>query len=141
MIKIDSSVFIQIVNFLFLIWALNTVLYKPLRNMIRKRKEKISGLQQSIDTFEADAKEKDAAFSIGIREARTTGMKEKEALLADAATQEKEILERINQKAREELSALRKKIATDTRAVKSSLEKEVDGYAEAIAQKILGRAV
>jgi len=141
MIQIDGSVFIQIVNFLFLIWALNTVLYKPLRNIIRKRKEKVDGLQLIITTSEKDAREKDAAFADGIKDARVQGMKEKEALMAEAAAQEKEIVERINQKAREELAALREKIAGDAQAVRASLEKEVGGYAEAIAQKLLGRAV
>jgi len=141
MINIDSSVFIQIINFLFLIWALNTVLYKPIRNILRKRKEKIDGLQQNIEAFEKDARDKDAAFYSGIKEARTTGLKEKEALLAKAADTEKEIIGRINQKAREELTTLREKITQDAQAVRSSLEKEVGQYAEAIAQKVLGRAV
>jgi len=141
MINIDSSVFIQIINFLFLIWALNTVLYKPIRNILRKRKEKIDGLQQNIEAFEKDARDKDAAFYTGIKEARTTGLKEKEALLAKAADTEKEIIGRINQKAREELTTLREKITQDAQAVRSSLEKEVGQYAEAIAQKVLGRAV
>jgi len=141
MINIDSSVFIQIINFLFLIWALNTVLYKPIRNILRKRKEKIDGLQQNIEAFEKDARDKDAAFYSGIKEARTTGLKEKEALLAKAADTEKEIMGRINQKAREELTTLREKITQDAQAVRSSLEKEVGQYAEAIAQKVLGRAV
>jgi len=141
MININSSVFIQIINFLFLIWALNTVLYKPIRNILRKRKEKIDGLQQNIEAFEKDAREKDAAFSSGIKEARTTGLKEKEVLLDKAAAIEKEIIGRINQKAREELTTLREKITRDAQAVRSSLEKEVGQYAEAIAQKVLGRAV
>ncbi len=141
MININSSVFIQIINFLFLIWALNTVLYKPIRNILRKRKEKIDGLQQNIEAFEKDAREKDAAFSSGIKEARTTGLKEKEVLLDKAAATEKEIIGRINQKAREELTTLREKITRDAQAVRSSLEKEVGQYAEAIAQKVLGRAV
>jgi len=141
MIQIDGSVAIQIINFLFLIWALNTVLYKPIRNIIRKRKEKIDGLAHSIETFEKEAVEKDAAFSSGIKEARNKGMKEKDAMLAEAAAKEKEIIERINQRAREELAALRGKIEKDAQAVRASLEKEVDAYAAAIAQKILGRSV
>src|SRR4030042_7107884 len=131
MININSSVFIQIINFLFLSWALNTVLYKPIRNILRKRKEKSDGLQQNIEAFEKDAREKDAAFSSGIKEARITGLKEKEVLLDKAAATEKEIIGRINQKAREELTTLREKITRDAQAVRSSLEKEVGQYAEA----------
>ena len=37
----DISLLFQIANFLFLIWALNTILFKPIRKILRERKEKI----------------------------------------------------------------------------------------------------
>ena len=34
----DASVIIQIINFLFLIWVLNLIIYKPIRNIFIQRK-------------------------------------------------------------------------------------------------------
>jgi len=45
----DASVFIQIINFLFLIWVLNLIIYKPIRNILIQRKEKFSGLEADIE--------------------------------------------------------------------------------------------
>jgi len=45
MVSIDVSLLLQIVRFAFLIWVLNLVLYRPLRNILRQRDEGISGLQ------------------------------------------------------------------------------------------------
>ena len=45
MIKIDASVVLQIVNFVFLIVVLNVVLFKPVRKILRQRKEKVDGLE------------------------------------------------------------------------------------------------
>ncbi|MFC1858465.1 ATPase, partial [Thermodesulfobacteriota bacterium] len=80
MIKIDISLVIQVVNFLFLIWVLNLILYRPIRNILIKRDEKINGLEQGIEAFKRDTKEKEEAFADGIKEARAKGIKEKEDL-------------------------------------------------------------
>jgi len=139
MIKVDVSVFIQIVNFLFLIWALNLVLYKPIRKVILKRKEKVEGLEQSIDNFKINAQGKEDAFVLGIKDARSKGQIEKEILLSAAQNEEKMLLEKINKKVQDDLAQMRDKIAKESEKVRSSLQNEVDSFANAIGQKILGR--
>ncbi|HDI60581.1 MAG TPA: ATPase [Desulfobacteraceae bacterium] len=141
MVSVDGSVFIQIVNFLFLIWVLNLVLYRPIRNIIRQRQEKEDGLKQSIEALSEAAREKDEAFANGIREARVRGLKQKEALLAEAETEEKRIIAEINEKAQAELAAVREKLAAEVAGVRAQLEQELDAFADAIGQKILGRTV
>ncbi|OQY07466.1 MAG: ATPase [Desulfobacteraceae bacterium 4572_123] len=141
MINIDVSVVIQVINFIFLIWILNLVLYKPIRKILLQRKEKLAGLEQGIDEFKADAGEKDAAFAAGIKTARTRGLKEKGALLDAAAEEEQRIIDKINEKAQADLTEVRRKISKDAEDVKRKLQQEVDAFADAIGQKILGRAV
>jgi F-type H+-transporting ATPase subunit b len=139
MISVDGSVLIQIVNFLLLIWVLNIILYRPIRSMLIQRKEKIQGLEQTIGSCEKDVKEKDDAVLKGIKDARSNGMKAKDALLLEAAEAEKAMTAAINQKAQENLAKAQEKIEKDVEAVKSSLLKEIDAFAEIIGQKILGR--
>ncbi|MCD4762719.1 MAG: ATP synthase F0 subunit B [Desulfobacterales bacterium] len=140
MISLDGSLFIQIINFLFLIWALNVVLYKPIRNILIQRKEKITGLEQNIDASNIDIKEKDDAFISGLKEARAKGMGEKDALIQVATDEEKMIIEKINQKAQADLAEVREKVAKDAEGVRVSLQEELDDIAIAISHKILGRA-
>ncbi|MEE9536924.1 MAG: ATPase [Desulfobacterales bacterium] len=137
----DESVIIQIANFLLIIWILNLILYRPIRNILRQRKEKIEGLELRIETYNENAKEKDDAFASGIKEARTKGLKEKETLLQAAVEEEKQIIENVNAKAQAELAEIRKKIAKDTEAARVSLQEKVDEFADDICQKILGRTV
>ncbi|MBU1932150.1 ATP synthase F0 subunit B [Patescibacteria group bacterium] len=139
MIKVDVSIFMQIVNFLFLIWALNLILYKPIRKVLLKRKEKVEGLEQSIENFNINAQEKEDAFALGIKDARSKGQIEKELLLSAAQNEEKQLLEKINKKAQDDLAQMRDKIAKEAENVRSSLQNEVDAFASAIGQKILGR--
>jgi F-type H+-transporting ATPase subunit b len=137
----DGSLFVQIANFLIIIWALNVILYKPIRKMLIKRQEKIIGLEQNIEKLDQDVQEKDDAFVSGIKTARGKGLIEKEALLKEAAEEERKIIEEINQKAQANLAEIREKISKDAESVRSALQKEVDTFANAISEKILGRAV
>ena len=135
----DKSVIIQVINFLFLIWVLNQILYKPIRKVLIKRKEKISGLEERIETFAKDLSEKEEAFAKGIKDARAKGLKEKEKLLEAAGEDEKKLMDKINKKAQANLAEVREKIEKNADQVKKSLFNEVDDFAEAISEKILGR--
>lgn len=137
----DISLLFQIANFIFLIWALNTILYKPIRKIIQQRKEKVDSFESTIEAFHHDIQEKDEALVAGQRAARSKGVKEKEALLLEASEEEKKIIEAVNSKAQQELVEIREKIVQDMNAVRVSLQEKVDEFANDIGQKVLGRAV
>ena len=141
MVNVDISLFIQIVNFLVLIWVLNIVLYKPIRKILIQRKEKVLALQQGAETSLEEARAREAAFDQGIKAARARGLKEKDSFLQEAGEEEKRIIGEINAKAQAELAAVREKISKDAEAVRTTLQEEVEGFAKAIGQKILGRAI
>jgi F-type H+-transporting ATPase subunit b len=137
----DWTVAIQIVNFLLILWILNRLLYRPIRNILRQRKEKIDGLELSIQTYSEDALEKDEAFAAGIKEARAKGLTEKEALLQAAAEEEKKVIAKVNEKAQAELADIREKISQEAQTAKAALQTKVEEFAGDICQKILGRTV
>ena len=137
----DWTLFVQIANFLLIVWVLNIVLFRPIRNILIQRKEKITSLEQNVETSDNEAKGKNEAFDLGIRDARAKGLSEKNVLLNEAADEEREIVDKINQKAQADLAEVREKIAKDAEAVRASLQKEIDTFASAIGEKILGRAV
>ena len=141
LISIDSSLLIQIVNFLFLIWALNVILYKPIRNILKKRKAHVTDLEEGVKTATSDAEEKETAFDKGIRAARNDGVEQKKAMLEEAAQEEMAIVEKINSKAQADLAEVKAKIAEEADSVRESLQAELDTFASAIGQKILGRAI
>ncbi len=141
MVSVDSSLLIQIVNFIFLIWALNVILYKPIRNVLLQRKDLVSGLEEGVKAADGDAREKEEAFSAGIKSARADGLEKKKAMLAEAAEEEKAIVEKINSKAQADLAEVKAKIAAEADSVRETLLAELDTFANAIGQKILGRAV
>ncbi len=141
MVSVDWTLGLQIFNFLLLVWVLNKVLYNPIRGVLQQRKEKITGFEAVIDENQASVKEKEAAFHSGIKNARSKGAKERDALKAEASEEEKRIISDINQKALAELQEVRVKISREAESVRKELQKEAELYSTAICQKILGRAV
>jgi F-type H+-transporting ATPase subunit b len=140
MVSIDSSVIVQIINFLFLIAALNFILYRPIRKILAQRKEKVSGLEASIEDLSQDARQKDEAFSEGVKAAKTKGLQEKETIVQSATDEERKLVEEINKRSQANLMEIQEKITKEAAEVKASLQKEIDSFAEDIGQKILGRA-
>ncbi len=141
MIKVDASLLWQMANFIILILALNYVLFKPIRRVLLQRKQKIKDLGDSAGAAATGAKERAEALAAGIKEARERGLQKKEELLQAAAGEEKALIEKINKKAAQDLAAAKKKIESEIDDVRAALKKEIGGFAKAIGEKILGRAV
>jgi F-type H+-transporting ATPase subunit b len=80
----DGSVIIQIANFLFLIFALNLILYRPIRKILSDRRDKIKGLESSTERAAKSLQEKERTLAKAIKDARARGLKEKENLVTQA---------------------------------------------------------
>ncbi len=136
----DISFLYQMINFLVLLFVLNLVLYKPIRKVLLERKAKIQGMQTGAEKAADDLVAGEDAYKNGLKQARSEGLKEKEAFVEAASKEEKEIIDRINKKAQANLAEIKKQVAGETEQARKSLEGEVEAYAKAIGEKILGRA-
>ena len=136
----DISLVYQIINFLVLLFVLNLVLYKPIRNVLLERKAKIEGMQNGAEKAQSDLCAGEDAYNNGLKQARSKGLKSKEAFIEEASKEEKEIIDRINKKAQANFAEIKKQVAQETEQARKALEAEVDAYAKTIGEKILGRA-
>jgi F-type H+-transporting ATPase subunit b len=137
----DISLVYQMINFLILLFVLNVLLYKPIRKVLLERKAKIQGLESGVEKATADLVSQEESYKNGLRQARSEGLKEKEAFVEEASKQEREIIDQINQKAQANLARIKKQVAEETEQARKTLEKEVAVFAKAIGEKILGRAL
>jgi F-type H+-transporting ATPase subunit b len=137
----DWSFTLQIANFLFLIFALNLLLYRPIRRILKERRDKFKGMESAIQHAAQAVQEKEAAFAKSIKDARARGLKEKEGLVQQAEAEERKLIESINAKAQAELEEIRTKIKADAERARQSLQQDVGRFANEITRKILGRAV
>lgn len=136
----DISAVYQMVNFLVLLFLLNLVLYKPIRNVILERKAKVGTLSSGVEKNLDDLEKQKNDYKEGLKQARGEGLKQKEVFIEEASAQEKEIITRINQKAQANFAQIKAQVAEETEQARKALEAEVEVYAKAIGEKILGRA-
>ena len=136
----DISAVYQMINFLILLFILNTVLYKPIRTVLLERKAKVKSLEGGVDKASADLDAQKQTYKDGLKQARGEGLKKKEAFIEEASAQEKEIIEQINKKAQANFAQIKQQVAEETEQARKALEAEVEAYAKAIGEKILGRA-
>lgn len=140
-IGVDGSLGIQILNFVVLIVVLNAVLYKPIRGILGKRKDTVDDLESAVSRMQAEGKACLESVRAGIREARTSGVKEKNALVESVSAEEKRRIAEIQDSVQKDLEAFRMRIASEAEEARKTLAAQVDVFASAIAEKILGRAI
>ena len=123
------------------IFLLNGVLYKPIRNILKERSEKLQGMQENISKFEKNAKLRQE--EVDAKMAKASG-KAKAAL--DSARAEAQAVGDAKLAAiRAEADTAKEAKLADLRAqiesARTSLRSNLDGFAADMASKILGRSL
>lgn len=137
----DWSFLLQMANFIFLIVVLNLLLYRPIRRVLRERRETFEGLEAAARRALASLEEQEAAYARTLKEARAKGLKIKEDLVREAELEEKRLTGEIHARAQAELEAVREKIRREAEEARAALAQHVEEFSGRIVSKLLGRPV
>jgi len=141
MITIDITVVIQIINILILIVVMNAVLYKPVRTVLAKRKEKLAELANAIETFKKNAELRKEEINRKLNDARRRAKEEIEKAKGEAQATTSESLAKTRQQAQENKTAQINEIQNQFNAAQQQLSGQIDSFATEMAAKILGRSI
>ena len=141
MITIDTTMVIQILNILILIVVLNAVLYKPVRTILAKRKEKLAELSNEIDTFKKNAELRQEEINRKLSDARSRAKEELDKAKSSAQAVSAENLTAVRQETTAEKNTQLEEIQKQFADAQQQLQGQVDSFASDMAAKILGRAV
>ena len=141
MVELNSTVWIQMANFLLLIFILNFLLYKPVLKIIEKRNKKIEKSNEEVMSLNETVERNIAEYEEKIRQAK-----------ADAAAQRDEIKEEGTEQGKMITGKVRDEISKKIGDFKADVEKEVDEARGAlrdqtrkiagdISEKVLGRGI
>ena len=137
----DITVFIQIVNILFLLFVLNIIFYRPIRRILGRRSEKEKDLHESIEGFREKSDQYVNDLEENYKGARGEGFKEKDKLKKAGTETEKEILQEAISSAETRIGKAKDEIDRSITGVRQSLEDELNMFSKELAEKILGRNV
>ena len=141
MITIDTTMVIQIINILILIVVLNAVLYKPVRTILAKRKEKLAELSNEIDTFKKNAELRQEEINRKLADARNRAKEELDKAKSGAQAVSAENLTAVRQETTAEKNTQLEEIQKQFVDVQQQLQGQIDSFASDMATKILGRPV
>ena len=141
MLNIDGTMFLQIANFLVLLFILNLILFRPIRRVLAQREEEMNSRQKTIDDFQNQSEKNEKGIEEGIVQARQEGYAEKEAFRSRGLEEEKEILQEAGAGVEQKLNAAKKEIETKIAVARETLEGQIAGFSDELAQKILGRSI
>lgn len=138
MIDLDVTLFVQLANFLITLVVLNYLLIKPVRQQIASRNALTSGYTADIEKFSSAASERLSGYEAVLAEARTQAAQAREAIKAQGAAQEQEIIRAAHAEAQTYLHSSRDETAREAREAMKVLLSQVNDLAAKAMSKILG---
>ncbi|MFH1350427.1 MAG: hypothetical protein ABII26_05765 [Pseudomonadota bacterium] len=141
MLEINFSLIIQIANFLFLLFLLNILLYRPIRKILSQRHNEMASLQDMIGGFQSKFSQYKKELESETLGARKEGFKEKEDLKNAGLEEERNQLQGAMSSAEQKMGTAREEIKGKMVDVRQSLQSEVDSFSKELAEKILGRSI
>ena len=137
----NFSVFIQIINFLVLMYVLNLLLYKPIRGIIKERREKIAGLNGDIATSSEGVKSKQDEMNSLRNEAKKQGAAAREEIKHEGRSEERKLVDEATAQMEAAVEEVRKQIAVEMSTAREELRGQVQVFGAELAQKLLGRSI
>ena len=141
MLEINTTLFIQIINFLVLLFLLNLLLFRPIRGVLNRRNEEMSALRRLVEEYGGKISEQEKGIEEGIVLARKEGYLEKEKLKTEGLEEEKNVLQEAGSSAEDKIRRATKEMEEKLSGVRKALDEQVSVFSRELAEKVLGRSL
>jgi len=139
MIDIDWTLFAQLVNFLVLVFLLNMVLFRPIRNSMKERQAGMAAQEAEVGSLMDQGQGIGAEIQEKLAQARRDALSQKEGLRQEGAQAETSLLEAVKKEVDAEWVKVEGKIKADMAKARKALKTQAQSFAQMLASKILGR--
>lgn len=137
----DWTLFLQIAAFLVLIRILNSVIYKPIRGILEKRRAIVKDLQHDAVSLQQKGYDGEKEFESQLAKAKAQGLEQREAYTKAAKEFAGQIVAEIQAKAKVDIDSVRARAISDAQDARRQLESQMRPLSLLIAEKILGRPI
>jgi F-type H+-transporting ATPase subunit b len=141
MINPDITLIIQMVNFLILLFILNLILFRPIRNIIKERNQIIQNFNSDITSLTDEAQDSMERFEQKVLEAKKEGMAQVNKMKGEGGQAEEELIAATNTEVQAKIEEARKKVASDIQEARNQLQTQVQAFSVAVTEKVLGRSI
>jgi len=140
-LKIDKLLIFQIVIFIAAIFILNSLLFKPLLELVDKREKLTTGtikeaneLREKIELIIKD-------YNARLDQARAQALEERNEIRRKAQTSAEELLQKARQESQALLNEAKQKLETEKGLKEEKIKPDIEYIARDVASRILGKEI
>lgn len=141
MINIDYTIWIQMANFLALMFILNLLLYKPILGIIDRRKKQIQDAEEEIKRLNREVEERMAAYEEKLRLAKMEALEKKLEIIREGTEQGKSFIEAAKGEIPGMMEKFHEEIGKEISDARRILTDQSRGISIEITEKLLGRSL
>lgn len=141
MIDVNFTLAIQAVNFLLLLWFLNSFIFKPVLRAVEERERRIAELEDEARRAAGKSEKALAEYEKMIAETRREAAGIVGSARAEAQDASSRIIEEARLRFNEEIEKAVESVNAEVEAASRTLKKQIGDLAVSLAGKILGRKV
>jgi len=130
-----------IFNFAILVVVLQTALYKPVKNMLAQRQQRIASGLAAADKAAQEAAQQRAEFERELAKARESSQAEAKKIAAATEKMRQDILVAAQKEAEDIKLRAREEAAQERQQVIADLQSQTAGLAMQITRKVVGEAI
>ena len=141
LISVDKSLFIQMINFLVLLFILWKLLYKPL---VAKMEERSSAIRQSLEEAQAarlEAQRERETHAQKLQAAYAEAKAIRETALKEAAEEQRKLVDGARAEAARLIADARAEMEQDVRRARQELRREISDLAVTVAERLIGKSL
>jgi F-type H+-transporting ATPase subunit b len=139
LLSVNKTVFIQIVIFIAAIFILNALVFKPFLELIDRRDRLTKGAIKEAKELEEKVREIILEYEAKLNEARAQAQEERSRIVREGEAAASGIIAKTREETASLLDEAKKKLESDTEAIKDRLRGDVQMLSKEIASKVLGR--
>ena len=141
MVSLDYTTLVQIVNFVLLMFILNTLLYKPIMGVIEQRKEQMEKSDGEVKRLRQEVEQKLAEYEEKVRLAKLEALEQRNALVKEGADLAKSAIEAVRSEIPMLMEQFNAKMGREVDAARAILHSQSRKISLEIAEKVLGRSI
>ncbi len=141
MIDINTSLFIQLANFILLLIILNFILFKPIRQIMQEREQGISSAFGDAKNAQERMQKLLDQYNVSLAEAKQKAAATYNTIYQQGLDAQRDMISAERTKAGEALDKARGEIVSASAAARADLKREAERLSQDITSKLLGRAV
>jgi F-type H+-transporting ATPase subunit b len=131
----------MLIGFVFLIFPLNALIFKPIFSALDARADRIAGARSRSTQLETEADDVLSRYETAIREARTESEAHRQGQLAGAREEQQTLTTLAKTESDTELIRAREELGAALEEARTTLRASAEELANSAAEQVLGRTI